>query len=156
MKWITNTLEWADTEQDIMNSHPAYNQMAKDKETLDYNDIVEEFEENEALGGKRYLISKDDRIIALLDYCPEHPVDHRVWLGLLIVHAAEQGKGYGREIYMEFEDFVKATYAAEELRLAVLTENKNGRLFWDELGFEAYREAEVKGKPVTCLRKPMR
>jgi ADP-ribose pyrophosphatase YjhB (NUDIX family)/ribosomal protein S18 acetylase RimI-like enzyme len=85
------------------------------------------------------------------------PDDDDPWIGLLMVDAAQQQRGYGRQLASLVEDrFREAGRAA--VRLAVLDNNPEALAFWTALGYDVigYRRDRQLGRPCTVLRKRLR
>jgi GNAT superfamily N-acetyltransferase len=84
------------------------------------------------------------------------PADPDPWIGLLLVAAREQRKGYGKELATLVENrFRNAGRAA--VRLAVLDNNPKGLAFWTALGYEVidHRRDLQLARPCAVLRKPL-
>jgi GNAT superfamily N-acetyltransferase len=85
------------------------------------------------------------------------PADPDPWIGLLLVDASEQRKGYGRELATHVEErFHKAGRHA--VRLAALDNNPKALAFWTALGYEVigHRKDRQLGRPCAVLRKVLR
>ncbi|MET7652688.1 MULTISPECIES: bifunctional GNAT family N-acetyltransferase/NUDIX hydrolase [unclassified Streptomyces] len=95
-------------------------------------------------------------VVVTLDRHPD-PADPDPWVGLLMVDAAVQGRGYGRQIVKQVEDRLR-TAGRDALRLAVLDANPQGLAFWTALGYQVigHRPDLQLGRPCAVLRKPLR
>ncbi|MFM9677483.1 GNAT family N-acetyltransferase [Streptomyces brasiliscabiei] len=85
------------------------------------------------------------------------PADPDPWIGLLLVDAGAQRRGYGRELTALVEErFRRAGRIA--VRLAALDNNPGALAFWASLGYEVVerRRDRQLGRPCTVLRKPLR
>ncbi|MFE9499011.1 GNAT family N-acetyltransferase [Streptomyces collinus] len=99
------------------------------------------------------------RLVALVITLARHPdpADPDPWIGLLLVDASEQGKGYGRRVATEVEERFRAA-GRRAVRLAVLDGNTSGLAFWTALGYEVvdHRRDHALGRPCAVLRKVLR
>ncbi|QFR02704.1 GNAT family N-acetyltransferase [Streptomyces phaeolivaceus] len=85
------------------------------------------------------------------------PADPDPWIGLLIVDAGEQRRGYGRRLAALVEErFRRAGRAA--VRLAALDNNPRALAFWTSLGYEVVerRRDRQLGRPCAVVRKTLR
>ncbi|MET7566943.1 bifunctional GNAT family N-acetyltransferase/NUDIX hydrolase [Streptomyces sp. NPDC005492] len=95
--------------------------------------------------------------IAITLHTHPDPADEDPWIGLLMVDAAQQQRGYGRQLATLVEDRFRAA-GRTAVRLAVLDSNPQGLAFWTALGYEVidHREDRQLGRPCTVLRKQLR
>jgi len=94
-------------------------------------------------------------VVITLAHHPD-PADPDPWIGLLLVAAGEQRKGYGKELATLVENrFRDAGRAA--VRLAVLDNNPKALAFWTALGYEVigHRRDLQLARPCAVLRKPL-
>jgi ribosomal protein S18 acetylase RimI-like enzyme len=101
----------------------------------------------------------DRRLVGLAITLARHPdpADPDPWIGLLLVDAAAQRRGYGRQLATFVEErFRQAGRTA--VRLAALDNNPGALASWASLGYEviARRGDRRRGRPCTVLRKPLR
>lgn len=85
------------------------------------------------------------------------PADPDPWIGLLLVDATAQRRGYGSQLAALVEErFRQAGRAA--VRLAALDNNPGALSFWTSLGYEVveHRRDRQLGRPCTVLRKTLR
>lgn len=85
------------------------------------------------------------------------PADPDPWIGLLLIDATAQRRGYGRRLAALVEErFRRAGRTAA--RLAALDNNPGALAFWTSLGYEVVerRRDRQLGRPCTVLRKPLR
>ncbi|MGW0842097.1 GNAT family N-acetyltransferase [Streptomyces sp. NPDC002787] len=85
------------------------------------------------------------------------PADPDPWIGLLLVDAAAQRQGYGRQLATLVEErFRRAGRTA--VRLAALDNNPGALAFWTSLGYEVidHRRDRQLGRPCAVLRKTLR
>ncbi|MFI9825383.1 GNAT family N-acetyltransferase [Streptomyces sp. NPDC052013] len=82
------------------------------------------------------------------------PADPDPWIGLLMVDAARQRRGYGRRLATLVEDRFRAA-GRTAVRLAVLENNPGALAFWTALGYEIvdHREDRRLGRTCAVLRK---
>lgn len=109
--------------------------------------------------GEVLLARVDGRLVAVVHTLAHHPdpSDPDPWIGLLLVDAAQQGKGYGRQAAELTEARFRAA-GRQAIRLAVLDGNDAGLAFWKSLGYEplAHRHDRALNRPCTVLRKLLR
>ncbi|MER6157319.1 bifunctional GNAT family N-acetyltransferase/NUDIX hydrolase [Streptomyces sp. NPDC001868] len=85
------------------------------------------------------------------------PADPDPWIGLLLIDATAQRRGYGRRLAALVEErFRRAGRTAA--RLAALDNNPGALAFWTSLGYEVVerRRDRQLGRPCTVLRKTLR
>ncbi|MEV0905594.1 bifunctional GNAT family N-acetyltransferase/NUDIX hydrolase [Streptomyces hokutonensis] len=85
------------------------------------------------------------------------PADEDPWIGLLMIDAAQQRQGHGRQLASLVEDRFR-TAGRTAVRLAVLDNNPDGLAFWTALGYDVidHRPDRQLGRPCTVLRKQLR
>ncbi|MEV0735158.1 bifunctional GNAT family N-acetyltransferase/NUDIX hydrolase [Streptomyces sp. NPDC050549] len=85
------------------------------------------------------------------------PDDEDPWIGLLMVDAAQQRQGHGRQLASLVEDRFR-TAGRTAVRLAVLDNNPDGLAFWTALGYDVidHRQDRRLGRPCAVLRKQLR
>ncbi|MDQ1027332.1 GNAT superfamily N-acetyltransferase [Streptomyces umbrinus] len=85
------------------------------------------------------------------------PTDPDPWIGLLLVAAEEQGKGYGRQLATHIEDRFREA-GRDAVRLAALDNNPGALAFWTTIGYETigHRKDRQLGRPCAVLRKILR
>ncbi|MFJ3718908.1 GNAT family N-acetyltransferase [Streptomyces sp. NPDC090057] len=105
------------------------------------------------------LARSEGRLVAVVITLARHPdpADPDPWIGLLMVDAAEQGKGYGRRVATAVEERFRAA-GRRAVRLAVLENNPGALAFWTALGYEVvdHRRDHALGRPCAVLRKVLR
>lgn len=117
--------------------------------------LADELSEPEA----RVLLARSEgRVVGIcvtLDRHPD-PADPDPWIGLLMVDAGQQRRGYGREFAGRVEERFRRGGRAG-VRLAVLEGNDAGLAFWGALGYEVIdrRRDRGAGRPCVVLRKPL-
>ncbi|MFE9444959.1 GNAT family N-acetyltransferase [Streptomyces sp. NPDC006602] len=110
-------------------------------------------------GAEVSLAHSEGRLVGIaitLDRHPD-PADPDPWIGLLMVAADVQRRGYGRRLAALLEDRFRAA-GRTAVRLAVLDANPKGLAFWTALGYEVidHRADRERGRPCAVLRKPLR
>ncbi|MEU9876348.1 GNAT family N-acetyltransferase [Streptomyces phaeochromogenes] len=85
------------------------------------------------------------------------PADPDPWIGLLLVAAEEQGRGYGRQLATHIEDRFREA-GRDAVRLAALDNNPAALTFWTAIGYEiiGHRKDRQLGRPCAVLRKILR
>lgn len=74
------------------------------------------------------------RPVGLLDIINRYPSSGTVFIGLLAVRESLQGRGLGRALYYEAENFIRNDLAANDISLAVVEANPVSG-FWKRMGF---------------------
>lgn len=139
--------------QEIVLSNKIYNALENGKETRSMKEMKEEFLNPATYS---YFIKVDQDYIGLIDYLPENPKDHYPWLGLLMIHEQWKGKGLGKRAYHLFEQSIKNS-GKQAIRLGVLTNNREAKIFWESLGFIYYETKLFKeGREVDCYEKKLK
>ncbi|MDG5471218.1 GNAT family N-acetyltransferase [Jeotgalibacillus sp. ET6] len=149
-----NTIHKWKIEMDIMNSNPSYNLMSRNKATVHFQDVQDEYEESKRLNTVRLLVKQNETYIGLVDYCLENPSDHLPWISLFVIHSHNQGAGISAKVYRQLEQLIKQE-GKDRLRLAVHKDNKMGVRFWTKLGFTKFKEVTLAGKLHDCLEKEL-
>ncbi|MFF3638780.1 GNAT family N-acetyltransferase [Streptomyces sp. NPDC002250] len=105
------------------------------------------------------LARSEGRLVGVVITLARHPdpADPDPWIGLLMVDATEQGKGYGRRVAAAVEERFRAA-GRRAVRLAVLENNPGALAFWTALGYEVvdHRRDHALGRPCAVLRKVLR
>jgi RimJ/RimL family protein N-acetyltransferase len=137
---------------DIINSNPGYNRMENGSELRSREEVLEDLA---APGQQGWVFREEGRHVGLFLFLEENPKDGCPWLGLLMVHGKEQGKGYGREAYLQFEDHLKQL-GKHSVRIGVIRENTAAKAFWTSLGFSYYdTKPSSIGKEADCYEKKL-
>jgi len=90
--------------------------------------------------------------VGVLDLHLDYPEPRTAQIGLLLFREACQGLGYGKETTAAVEaTLARAGYRA--LRLSVVDENVEAKLFWERLGFAIVGRLD---RSVTVYEKPLR
>ncbi|MGH2486834.1 MAG: GNAT family N-acetyltransferase [Ktedonobacterales bacterium] len=82
-------------------------------------------------------------LVGRVDYFEEHD-DGYPWLGVLLLDAAYQRRGLGREAFARLAGYFRATYGWPRLRLSVRVPNTGALAFWRRMGFQPAREDETE------------
>ncbi|MDX2603036.1 bifunctional GNAT family N-acetyltransferase/NUDIX hydrolase [Streptomyces caniscabiei] len=85
------------------------------------------------------------------------PADPDPWIGLLLVDATVQRRGYGRQLATLVEERFRQA-GRDAVRLAALDNNPGALSFWTALGYEVVEQRRDRqlGRPCTVLRKSLR
>lgn len=93
-----------------------------------------------------------EELLGLACVLMPHPREPYPWIGLLLLDARCQGRGFGEEAAVALERmFYFESY--REARLAVLQENPRAYSFWRRLGYQEYEEGHHNNHPVWKMRK---
>ncbi|MFI6249986.1 GNAT family N-acetyltransferase [Streptomyces sp. NPDC051016] len=102
------------------------------------------------------LARAEGRLVGVVVTLARHPdpADPDPWIGLLMVDAGAQRRGYGRRIAEGVEERFRAA-GRDAVRLAVLEDNPKGLAFWTALGYTVigHRPDRQLGRPCAVLRK---
>ncbi|MGD8190136.1 N-acetyltransferase family protein [Brevibacillus ginsengisoli] len=141
---------------DIHNSNPFYNLVSTGKLEVTQEEIEEDLNCNTEFSDSYsiLLIEKNSgELIGHSQFITCNPRDNKPWLGLIITHKDQQGKGYAREFIEVLVSWLEDR-GFDELHLAVLEKNEKVLPFYHQLGF-AYYETRVTEKygPARCLKR---
>ncbi|MFF1694855.1 GNAT family N-acetyltransferase [Streptomyces sp. NPDC058257] len=109
--------------------------------------------------GAEVLVARSEgRVVGIGITLKQHPdpADPDPWIGLLMVDAGQQRKGYGREFATQIEERFRRE-GRDGVRLAVLDGNDTALAFWGRLGYEVidHRRDRDADRPCAVLRKPL-
>jgi RimJ/RimL family protein N-acetyltransferase len=136
--------------QEIVHSNNSYNLLENGRETRTTEELREEFLNSKT---KSMFIKLDNSYIGVIDYLDENPKDGFPWLGLLMIHKDQQGKGYAKQAYAKYECELLHT-GKSAVRLGVLKGNSKAKQFWESVGFTYYESKPFKdNKEVDCYQK---
>ncbi|MDH6218431.1 GNAT family N-acetyltransferase [Streptomyces pseudovenezuelae] len=109
-------------------------------------------------GVEALLARSEGRLVGVVITLARHPdpADPDPWIGLLLIDAGAQRRGYGRQLAGLVEERFRAAGRAA-VRLAVLDANPKGLAFWTALGYEVigHRADLQLGRPCAVLRKEL-
>ncbi|WP_177186529.1 GNAT family N-acetyltransferase [Paenibacillus sp. CF384] len=117
----------------ILNSNPYFNVISKDKEQLTAQDIAAELKDAEHAGAERYIIREQGNDIGILEFLMHNPNDSCTWIGLLVIHGAYHGRGYGNAALALFDTIMRERGVTSH-RLGVLASNAAAHAFWQRNG----------------------
>jgi ribosomal protein S18 acetylase RimI-like enzyme len=118
--------------------------------------VEAELREDVATGSDVLLAREaDGNVVGLVSILRQHRDGHP-WIGLLIVHGDQHGRGHGRVMV----DLVEQNLRAEDrpgIRLAVLENNPKAFAFWTSLGWqEIDRRPDLQhGRPCIVMHKDL-
>lgn len=141
---------------DVYNSNPFFNLVSTGKCDVTLEEIEADWKYNEEFA-QSYSIALTDKksgtIIGYSQFLTCNPRDLNPWLGLIIVKADQQGKGYAREFMESLINWLEV-YGFPSLHLAVLEKNEKVLPFYEKLGFVPYEIKETQRFGTTiCMRK---
>lgn len=135
------------------NAHFLINHMDRNKVTSEW--ILQEFENMRDIGfhSYKFVEIRTGKIIGIVDF----KVDDETYLSLLMIHSDFQGKGFGKLIFQEIEEYAKSL-KSKCIRIDVVTNYDNSVLnFWVNNGFVKFKDVELNwtGKvlPAVTMKK---
>ncbi|MBS4539005.1 GNAT family N-acetyltransferase [Clostridium sp. D2Q-11] len=140
---------------EVYNSNEKFliNHMDTNKITSEW--VLRELENMRAIGFCSYKIVDISmgKIIGFIDF----KVDNETYLSLLMIHSDFQGRGIGKLIFQELEEYVKSL-KSKCIRLDVVTNYDNSALkFWVNNGFVKSKDLKLNwsGKvlPAITMKK---
>lgn len=93
---------------------------------------------------KAYLVLETHRPVGLMDLILGYPQPDVLWIGLLLIHKQMEGKGLAKRACLAISRWAKEE-GFRALGLAIISENKKARGFWQSLGFRP--QGEIKDLP---------
>ena len=136
--------------QEIVHSNKSYNLLENGRGNRTTEELKEEFLNSIT---KSMFIKLENNYIGVIDYLDENPKDGFPWLGLLMIHGDQQGKGYAKLAFAKYESELLQT-GKSSVRLGVLKGNAKAKQFWESLGFTYYETKPFKAnKEVDCYQK---
>jgi GNAT superfamily N-acetyltransferase len=136
---------------EIVNSNSSYNILENGKPSRSIEEVTSEFL-NQATDS--FIIKLKNKHIGIIDFLKNNPKDNYPWIGLLMIHGDYHSLGYGKKVYVSFEEKLKLQ-KFNNVRIGVLQKNSSAREFWISLGFEFYGNSGWKGKIVDCYEKQL-
>ncbi len=94
----------------------------------------------------KYLLGFFDehtKLVGVLDLLPDYPEEGVWWIGLLLVHPHQRGKGLGARVMRELVNFARDC-GSRRLMLGVVEENRKGLEFWRGQGFNLVRTTDPR------------
>ncbi|SFS59611.1 Acetyltransferase (GNAT) family protein [Paenibacillus sp. BC26] len=130
---MKSTHEHIASELEVLNSNPYFNFISKDKEQLNEEDIAADLKDAEHVGAERYIIREQGNAVGILEFVMINPNDSCPWIGLLVIHGAYKGRGYGKAA-LELYDTIMRERGIISHRLGVLASNAAAHAFWQRNG----------------------
>jgi diamine N-acetyltransferase len=85
---------------------------------------------------KPVVIHDDENLVAFLVYEALNPESSAFLIWDFVVHHEFQGRGYGYAIMKKLIEYLKNTYGAKRIELAIVPDNEPARTLYSKLGFE--------------------
>lgn len=85
------------------------------------------------------LIDEEKEPVGVLDLIFGYPKKNTAYIGLFVIDKRLQRKSIGRKIFSILEEKL-ADMDFYKIRLGVIKENINGKLFWESMGFKKINE----------------
>lgn len=140
---------------EVYNSNIKFLQAHMGDKSVDNKWLEEEIESMKEAGfySCKVVAKKEEKIIGLLDFS----LKEEAYLSLLMIHDSYKNKGYGKEIYLEVEKYIKANQC-KSIRIDVVTNyDENVLAFWKLNGFKVIENIELNwtGKmlPAAVMKK---
>jgi len=129
-------LPWA---AEVYHSNPGYCRLYMGQPDLTLEELAAEFRSLASLPGARWRsIWAGNRLIGVAFLLLVSQSGDKSWLGRLLLHQDEQGKGYGRAAVQLLETEA-AAQGVPSLHLGVIAEDEGSLRFWGKMGYEQYR-----------------
>ena len=140
---------------EIYNSNSKFLISHMDRDIVTNEWIIKELKSMEKIGFKscKVIDRKTEDILGIIDF----KIDEETYLSLFMIHNNFQGKGIGRIIYDEFEQYIKSL-GSKSIRIDVVTNYDNSVLdFWINKGFVKFKDIELnwaeKTLPAVIMKK---
>lgn len=137
---------------EIVNSNSNYNVLENENLLRSMEEVRSEFLNKTT---DTFLIQIENKYVGLINFLKKNPKDNCPWIGLLMIHGDYHSLGYGKKVYVSFEEKLKRQ-KYKNVRIGVLQKNSNAREFWTSLGFKLYSKSDWDGKVVDCFEKQFR
>lgn len=91
---------------------------------------------------KHYIaLYNQEKCVVLIDYVEGYPSENVLYLGLLMIHPDDHGKGLGEKVVNAVMHNL-AKNGFDEIKLACYETNEIGYKFWCKMGFVVEKESE--------------
>lgn len=140
-----STMSNADTELEIYNSNPYFNQLSTGKDELTRDEVLTEITDSKNMGAERFLIKDGELYVGIMDYLMRNPNDDCTWLGLLLIKKEYQSKGYGYQTLNLFHEQMKDRQV-DKFRIGVIVDNEPAHAFWKRQGFTPVKTSTIQDK----------
>ncbi|SKC73957.1 GNAT family N-acetyltransferase [Maledivibacter halophilus] len=142
-KFYVDTVEKEDLPGivEIYNSNINFLQAHMSRKSVDIDWIKKEIKnmKEEGFYSCKIICKKTKEIIGIIDFS----LKEKCYLSLIIIHNNHKKMGYGKEIYLGFEDYVKSK-GARDIRIDVVTNyDRNVLKFWKVNGFNVAEKIEL-------------
>ena len=148
------TSERLEVLKEIVNSNNEYNLLSEGHAVLSDAEILEMYESSKRLGAVTCFVVYDGCPVGVIDYLMENPSDNMPWLGLLMIHAQHQRKGFAIEALKKYECLMR-NEGLMKVRLGVIKGNNRALNFWINRGFIFYHEKLGDKFMVMCFEKEL-
>ncbi len=86
--------------------------------------------------------SREQNMIGLLKGNLKHELENIMWISSIVIDPAYQNKGLGRESVNLLIRYLQKNNGINEVYLAVIEDNIQGRIFWEKQGFTELRKMQ--------------
>ncbi|MGC7871387.1 GNAT family N-acetyltransferase [Desulfosporosinus sp. SYSU MS00001] len=138
----------------IVNSNKDYNLLSKSHAELTDAEILEMYESSKRIGAVMSYIMVNGSPVGVIDYLIENPSDKLPWLGLLMIHTQNHGKGYALASLENYE-FLMRQEGLKKVRLGVIKGNDHALKFWVKRGFTFYQQKLSDKLTIMCFEKEL-
>jgi RimJ/RimL family protein N-acetyltransferase len=140
--------------KEIVNSNKEYNLLSESHAELTSAEILEMYESSKKLGAVTSFVTHNGCPVGVIDYLMENPSDKMPWLGLLMIHARNQEKGYAVAAVKRYECLMH-NEGVKRVRIGVIKGNDRALNFWINRGFTFCCEKRGDKLTVMCFEKEL-
>ncbi|MFS0556160.1 GNAT family N-acetyltransferase [Brevibacillus sp. 179-C9.3 HS] len=136
----------------VYNSNPEYNLLRNGTSTTSLAELEAEYSATVGIPSGHWLvIFLEGTLIGVTHIVLSNEHDPKSWISLLLLHAAYQQQGFGKEAVRLIEAYC-IQHGSQHIHHGVIAHNEPALLFWGRLGYEQYRQVEA---PVGRLTQPV-
>ncbi len=127
---------------DVYNSNQDFLLSHVDRKKVSMEWLKQEQKKMKDINFKTLLVkeNKNDNIIGFIDIC----ILEECYLSLFMVHSLYKGKGYGKEIYEQLENYLRNTNSKVIKIDVVYNYNESVLQFWKNKGFKETEKVKLK------------
>lgn len=149
-----NIIEYQDIQAitNIYNSNKEFLKKHMDKDKISKEWLQEELEEMKKLGFNSYKLT--EKVSGITVGFIDLRIAEESYISLLMLHKQYENRGYGKEVYLKLEEYLKSNNG-KSIRIDVVTDyDKNVDVFWLKNGFNRVDNIELEwaGKYLTAVK----